>query len=101
MPNDPSPASQLPGQPAPEDLVPQRHEDDLIGQLGRNEGDSQTDSAMTGALAFIANLLIAVAKSFAALVTGSASLVAEAAHSWADTGNEVFLVVAQRRSHRP
>jgi cation diffusion facilitator family transporter len=28
-------------------------------------------------------------------------LLAEAAHSWADTGNEVFLLVASRRSSRP
>ena len=28
-------------------------------------------------------------------------MLAEAAHSWADTGNEVFLLVANRRSHRP
>jgi cation diffusion facilitator family transporter len=48
-----------------------------------------------------ANLLIAVAKSAAAVLTGSASLVAEAAHSWADTGNEVFLLVANQRSRRP
>jgi cation diffusion facilitator family transporter len=34
-------------------------------------------------------------------VTGSASVLAEAAHSWADTGNEVFLLVANRRSRRP
>jgi cation diffusion facilitator family transporter len=42
-----------------------------------------------------------VAKSVAAVLTGSASLVAEAAHSWADAGNEIFLLVADRRSHRP
>jgi cation diffusion facilitator family transporter len=34
-------------------------------------------------------------------VTGSASILAEAAHSWADSGNEVFLLVANRRSRRP
>jgi cation diffusion facilitator family transporter len=28
-------------------------------------------------------------------------MLAEAAHSWADTGNEVFLLVANRRSRRP
>jgi divalent metal cation (Fe/Co/Zn/Cd) transporter len=33
-------------------------------------------------------------------VTGSASILAEAAHSWADTGNEVFLLFANRRSRR-
>ena len=37
----------------------------------------------------------------AAVVTGSASILAEAAHSWADTGNQVFLLVADRRSRRP
>jgi cation diffusion facilitator family transporter len=52
-------------------------------------------------VAFGANVLIAVAKSAAAIVTGSASLVAEAAHSWADAGNEIFLMIANRRSRRP
>jgi cation diffusion facilitator family transporter len=52
-------------------------------------------------VAFGANVLIAVAKSAAAALTGSASLVAEAAHSWADTGNEIFLLIANRRSRRP
>jgi cation diffusion facilitator family transporter len=54
----------------------------------------------TVVLAFTANALVALAKSVAAVLTGSASMVAEAAHSWADTGNEVFLVVADRRSKR-
>jgi cation diffusion facilitator family transporter len=36
-----------------------------------------------------------------ALITGSASMLAESAHSWADTGNEVFLLVADRSSRRP
>jgi cation diffusion facilitator family transporter len=62
---------------------------------------SENESAVTVAVAFAVNLLIAVAKTVAAGVTGSASLVAEAAHSWADAGNEVFLVVANRRSRRP
>jgi len=52
-------------------------------------------------VAFGANVLVAVAKSVAAVVTGSASLRAEAAHSWADAGNEVFLMIANRRSRRP
>jgi cation diffusion facilitator family transporter len=57
-------------------------------------------TTVTVLVAFAANLLIAVAKSGAAALTGSASLLAEAAHSWADTGNEVFLLVADRRSRR-
>ena len=62
---------------------------------------ADTQSSLTVWVAFGANLLIAAAKSVAALLTGSASLLAEAAHSWADTGNEVFLLIANRRSRRP
>ena len=56
------------------------------------------DSTLTVVIAFGANLVIALAKSFAAAVSGSASMTAEAAHSWADTGNEVFLLIANQRS---
>ncbi|MDF2560142.1 MAG: cation diffusion facilitator family transporter [Microbacterium sp.] len=52
---------------------------------------------MTVILAFLANILVAVAKTIAAIITSSASMVAEAAHSWADAGNEVFLLIADRR----
>ena len=58
-------------------------------------------SALTVVIAFGANLAVALAKSVAAALTGSASMVAEAAHSWADAGNEVFLLVAERSSARP
>ena len=64
-------------------------------------GQAGSESTMTVLIAFGANFLVAVAKSWAAALTGSASMVAEAAHSWADTGNELFLVVANRRSSRP
>jgi cation diffusion facilitator family transporter len=57
-------------------------------------------SALTVMIAFGANFAVATAKSIAAVLTGSASMVAEAAHSWADTGNEVFLLVAERKSAR-
>jgi cation diffusion facilitator family transporter len=59
------------------------------------------ESAVTVLVAFGANLAIAVAKTTAAAFTGSASMLAEAAHSWADTGNEVLLLIANRRSARP
>ncbi|MET0782689.1 MAG: cation diffusion facilitator family transporter [Leifsonia flava] len=59
------------------------------------------DTLVTVLVAFAANVLIAVAKSVAAVITGSASMVAEAAHSWADAGNEVLLLIAERRSQRP
>lgn len=58
------------------------------------------DSTLTVLVAFGANLVIAIAKSVAAVVSTSASMTAEAAHSWADTGNEIFLLVANRRSAR-
>lgn len=56
---------------------------------------------MTVLIAFVANILVAIAKSIAALITGSAAMVAEAAHSWADAGNEVFLLIADRAGARP
>lgn len=58
------------------------------------------DSMATVIIAFSVNILVALAKSGAAFLTGSASMVAEAAHSWADAGNEVFLLVAERRGSR-
>jgi cation diffusion facilitator family transporter len=60
-----------------------------------------SESLLTVVIALAANGLLALAKSVAAFVTGSASMVAEAAHSWADTGNEVFLLVAERKGNRP
>src|SRR6202161_3659016 len=60
-----------------------------------------SESLVTVLVAFSANLVIAAAKSAAAAVTGSASLTAEAAHSWADCGNEIFLLIANRRARRP
>ena len=52
-------------------------------------------------VALTANLLIAVAKTIVAVITGSASMAAESAHSWADTGNEIFLLVGERRARKP
>jgi cation diffusion facilitator family transporter len=59
------------------------------------------ESLLTVLVALVANGLLAIAKSAAAVLTGSAAMVAEAAHSWADTGNEIFLVVAERQGSRP
>ncbi len=56
---------------------------------------------LTVIVALTANTILAILKSIVAVATGSASMVAEAAHSWADAGNEVFLVVAERRSEKP
>ena len=74
---------------------------ELLTPLPLLRGPAASESFTTVLVALGANVLIAVAKSAAAVVTGSASLVAEAAHSWADAGNEVFLLIADRRSKRP
>jgi cation diffusion facilitator family transporter len=77
-----------------------REPDRLLSSLPVPAGQA-SESLITVLVAFAVNILIAVAKSAAAVVTGSASLLAEAAHSWADAGNEVFLLIANRRSRRP
>lgn len=59
------------------------------------------ESLLTVVIALTANALLALAKSAAAVLTGSAAMVAEAAHSWADAGNEVFLLIAERSGSRP
>jgi len=51
--------------------------------------------------AFLANFAIAIAKSWAAAVTGSGSMLAEAIHSYADTGNQVLLYLGLKQSQRP
>src|SRR3954453_3141007 len=64
-------------------------------------GSSGSESTRTVVIAFLANAAIAVAKTVVALITGSASMLAESAHSWADTGNQILLFIADRRSRRP
>jgi cation diffusion facilitator family transporter len=70
-----------------------------VSETSTDHGTSS--SLFTVVVAFAANAMLAVAKSVAALLTGSAAMVAEAVHSWADTGNEVFLLIAERRGQRP
>ncbi|MGW4910538.1 cation diffusion facilitator family transporter [Streptomyces sp. NPDC004270] len=56
---------------------------------------------MTVFVALAANLVIAAAKAVGGVVAGSPALLSEAAHSVADSLNEVFLLAALRRSRRP
>ncbi len=50
--------------------------------------------------AFLANLGIAIAKFLGFLFTGAASMLAEAIHSVADTGNQGLLMLGRSRSRR-
>lgn len=51
--------------------------------------------------AFLANLGIAIAKLVGFVFTGSASLLAEAIHSAADTTNQGLLMVGRRKANKP
>ncbi|MBI2169335.1 MAG: cation diffusion facilitator family transporter [Actinobacteria bacterium] len=51
--------------------------------------------------AFVANLAIAIAKFVGFGLTGSASMLAEAVHSVADTSNQGLLILGGRRARRP
>jgi cation diffusion facilitator family transporter len=59
---------------------------------------SHSNSTKAVLYAFSANLGIAIAKTGAAMWTGSGSLLAEAIHSYADCGNQVLLLVGMKRS---
>ena len=59
---------------------------------------SQSSTARAILYAFLANGGIAIAKTWAAWVTGSGSMLAEAIHSYADTGNQVLLFLGLKQS---
>ena len=50
--------------------------------------------------ALVGNLLIAVTKLGAAVVTGSSAMLSEGIHSAVDTGNQVLLLVGLNRAQR-
>jgi cation diffusion facilitator family transporter len=59
------------------------------------------DSARAIIAAFLANLGIAIAKLVAFAFTGAASMLAEAVHSIADTGNQGLLILGRKQARRP
>jgi len=59
------------------------------------------DSTRTVVVSLGAGLGVALAKAVAAAVTGSTAMAAEAAHSLADSSNDLSLYIAQRRSSHP
>jgi cation diffusion facilitator family transporter len=65
-----------------------------------DEGSTE-ESVGTVLLAGSSNLGIAIAKLVGGLISGSTAMLAEAAHSVADTLNQVFLMAAIKRSQKP
>jgi cation diffusion facilitator family transporter len=65
----------------------------------RRRGGAESTSTVLVALGV--NLAIALGKGIAAVLTGSAAMAAETAHSVADTANQIFLLIALRTSERP
>ena len=63
--------------------------------------DSHGGTARAILYAFLANGGIAIAKSVVAWITGSGSMLAEAIHSYADTGNQVLLYLGLKQAQRP
>jgi cation diffusion facilitator family transporter len=72
--------------------------DEPIAAPAESGGD---ESVFTVVVAGLANLVIAAAKLVAGLISGSAAMLSESAHSLADTVTEVFLYVALRRGRKP
>ncbi|MCH8867884.1 MAG: cation diffusion facilitator family transporter [Proteobacteria bacterium] len=62
---------------------------------------SHNSTARAILYAFLANFAIAIAKSWAAWLTGSGTMLAESIHSYADTGNQVLLYLGLTQSQRP
>ena len=67
--------------------------------MARSEG--QGGSRRTVLVALGADAAIAVAKAVAGFASGSSAMLAEAAHSVADTVNQLFLLTALSRSKKP
>lgn len=63
--------------------------------------ESEGGSTLTVVLAGVMNLAIAIMKLIAGVITGSAAMLAEAAHSVADTFTELLLLTALKVSDRP
>ena len=62
---------------------------------------AEQESLRTVIVALVANAGIAAAKFIAAVITSSSSMLAEAFHATADPGNQVLLLLADRRARRP
>ena len=71
-----------------------------VGQAARRQKGSG-ETKRTVIVAGIANIVVAVIKAVAGVLTGSSAMLAESAHSVADTLNQAFLLTSIFRSGRP
>ena len=64
--------------------------------------DTKADGHGTGHIvqSLLVNVAIAAIKTAAALITGSGAMLAEALHSFSDTGNQILLLVGVRQAKR-
>jgi cation diffusion facilitator family transporter len=69
------------------------------GSVERRKGHEAT--RRTVIIAGAANLLVGLAKLIAGIMSGSSAMLAEAAHSAADTLDQAFLLTSLRRADRP
>jgi|SRR6266576_376941 len=73
----------------------------VTNQGWRSAGVAERSAKKVVYSGLIANIAIAISKYFAAALTGSSAMLAEAFHSTADAGNELLLLVGIKRSLRP
>ena len=69
--------------------------------MARSEAGGGGSTRRTVLIAGAANVIVAVAKLAAGLLTGSSAMLAEAAHSMADTLNQAFLLTSLHQGNRP
>ena len=65
------------------------------------QAESRQSTTRTVLIAGVANIIVMLAKLVAGVLTGSSAMLAEAAHSFADTLNQVFLFTSVRQGQRP
>ena len=65
-----------------------------------SKSKSGAETLRTVVVAGIANIVVMLAKLVAGVLTGSSAMLAEAAHSFADTLNQIFLFTSVRQGAR-
>jgi len=76
---------------------------DSIAHTGKQAGAEEQSGGSRKVIyaAIVANLGIATAKFIVAAITGSAAMLAEGIHSAVDTGNELLLLIGEKRAAKP